>query len=231
MENKECSCKIKIQDRGPYIVTGNVPLREQIIIPIDGHYEMHEGRALPQSETYTLCRCGKSKNAPFCDGAHNKIAFVGKETASKESYHKRAKLHIGKGIDLMDDGRCAGARFCFSEHGKTWKMLDRSDESQYKELVIKTANECFAGRLTAVEKDGTIIEPDYEPSIDIIQDPEKGVSAAIFVKGYIPIEGADGSQYEVRNRIALCRCGKSHEKPFCDIGHISTKFQDGSEQY
>lgn len=231
MEKKAYHCRIKIQKRGPYIVTGNVPLREQIILPVDGHYEMHEGRALPQSQSYSLCRCGKSKKAPFCDGAHTRTRFVGKETANKASYQKRAKLHIGKGIDLMDDGRCAGARFCFSEMGKTWKMLDRSDEKEYKDLVIKTANECFAGRLTAVEKDGTIIEPEYEPSIDIIQDPEKGVSAAIFVKGYIPIEGADGALYETRNRVALCRCGKSQDKPFCDIGHISVKFRDGSGQY
>ncbi|MCL1907254.1 MAG: CDGSH iron-sulfur domain-containing protein [Propionibacteriaceae bacterium] len=30
---------------------------------------------------------------------------------------------------------------------------------------------------------------------------------------------ADGEQYEVRNRIALCRCGQSDNKPYCDGPH------------
>jgi len=32
--------------------------------------------------------------------------------------------------------------------------------------------------------------------------------------------GADGRAYEVRNRVSLCRCGKSKNKPFCDGSHL-----------
>ncbi|MHB8164175.1 MAG: CDGSH iron-sulfur domain-containing protein [Methanoregula sp.] len=31
---------------------------------------------------------------------------------------------------------------------------------------------------------------------------------------------ADGKPYTVRNRVTLCRCGKSGNKPFCDGSHV-----------
>jgi CDGSH-type Zn-finger protein len=32
---------------------------------------------------------------------------------------------------------------------------------------------------------------------------------------------ADGKAYEVRNRVTLCRCGSSNNKPFCDGSHAA----------
>lgn len=223
---EEKKYKIKIIKNGPYLITGNIPLSEKIITPKGRGYEFKSGRELPQAEVYRLCRCGKSKNMPFCDGSHENFDFDGNETASRAKYKARADLIEGPALDLMDDGRCAFGRFCHSEKGNVWELIRYSDEAEYKELAIKAAIECPAGRLQVFDKSGNIIEPEYEPSIEVIQDPEKGVSSGIFVKGNVPLEAADGQLYELRNRYALCRCGHSSNKPFCDATHVPAKFSD-----
>ncbi|SIQ00914.1 CDGSH iron-sulfur domain-containing protein [Halanaerobium kushneri] len=218
--------KIKIIKDGPYCVFGAVPLSEKIITPVGKHYEYREGKKLPQKENYSLCRCGETKTPPFCDGYHNQIDFDGKETASKLDYKTRAELLEGKEIDLRDDHRCAFLRFCHTEKGDTWNLIKESDKKEERELALKSAEECLAGRLTAVSKSGEILEKEFEPAIEILQDPEKNVGSAIIVKGQIEIEGADGERYEPRNSVALCRCGKSDNKPFCDCSHVHVNFQE-----
>ncbi|HEY5556743.1 CDGSH iron-sulfur domain-containing protein [Acetobacterium sp.] len=226
MKNDKKTPKIEIVEDGPYIVSGNVNLSEKIITPKGIGYEYKDGRQFPQSEEYKLCRCGKSKDAPFCDDSHEKVGFKGTETASKAKYIDRAEVFEGPGLDLMDDHRCALARFCHTEEGNTWDLLEVSDDPKYREAVIKGASECPTGRLVALDKTGKAFEPEYEPSIEILQDPENGASAGISVKGNIPIVSSDGETYEIRNRVVLCRCGQSNNKPFCDIGHIHTTFSD-----
>jgi CDGSH-type Zn-finger protein len=218
--------KIKVISGGPYVVTGNIPLHEKVIVPKGHSYTFEQGRDLPQSETYALCRCGKSKNKPFCDGTHEHVDFEKHEVASQEPYIDRADFTAGPSVDLLDDGRCAFARFCHREHGMVWNLVDASDNPIYRQEAVEGASACPTGRLTAVEKNGDIIEPEHAPSISIIQDPEKNVSAGIFVRGYIPIESADGMVYEIRNREALCRCGYSQNMPFCDATHASIGFSD-----
>jgi hypothetical protein len=76
------------------------------------------------------------------------------------------------------------------------------------------------------KKSGKALEPEFEPAIVLIEDPAQNCSGPLFVKGGIPIEAADGYQYEVRNRVTLCRCGQSRNKPFCDATHIRVRFKD-----
>ncbi|KXS49594.1 MAG: CDGSH-type iron sulfur domain-containing protein [Halanaerobium sp. 4-GBenrich] len=217
--------RIKIIKDGAYCVFGAIPLKEKIITPVGAHYEYREGRELPQSENYSLCRCGQTKTPPFCDGYHQEIDFDGTETAARDSYEARAELLKGKEIDLMDDHRCAYLRFCHTEKGTTWNLIEESDKKEKKELAKKSAEECLAGRLTAVSKSGEILEKDFEPAVEVLQDPEKDCSSAIIVKGNIEIEAADGEIYETRNSVALCRCGKSENKPFCDCTHYHNGFK------
>ncbi len=54
---------IIVSKDGPYEVTGSVALTGQ---------KWGEGAS---TERYTLCRCGASKNKPFCDGTHWSIKF------------------------------------------------------------------------------------------------------------------------------------------------------------
>lgn len=229
----QIKAKIKILKNGPYLVSGNVPLSEKIIVPKGRSCGYQQGQEFVQEEKYALCRCGHSKNPPFCDGAHDGIGpfwaaegFNGNEIASREKYSERAELLEGPDLNLMDDNRCAFARFCHREEGSVWELTEQSDDPFLRKEAIKAACDCPSGRLVALDKAGNRIEPHYEPAIEILQDSAEGVSGPLFVKGNIPIESADGFTYEARNRVTLCRCGKSRNKPFCDATHVSTHYVD-----
>lgn len=64
--------RIRIIKDGPLMVSGNVPLSTEIIAVDNEHNPLawKKGKSYPKKETYGLCRCGKSRNKPFCDGAH-----------------------------------------------------------------------------------------------------------------------------------------------------------------
>lgn len=74
---------------------------------------------------------------------------------------------------------------------------------------------------------GEPYEPDYAPSLGLIEDPALGVSGGLWVRGGIPVQTQEGMAYEIRNRVVLCRCGASKNKPFCDGSHAAVKFRDG----
>ena len=127
--------KIKIEKNGRYIISGNVPISLKII----GRGN-NEDAHFPQKQVYSLCRCGKSKNAPYCDGTHIKIGFNGTETASRKNFSERIVNKIeGPELDLLDDGRCAYARFCHTSNGDTWNLTRSSNITDNKKDAIKSA--------------------------------------------------------------------------------------------
>jgi len=204
-------------------VSGVVPLSEQIIsVDVEGQcHDWREGKKYPLQENYSLCRCGHSKNKPFCDGTHTKIKFDGTETASRESYLEQAVITSGPNLTLTDvENLCATARFCHRAGG-TWELTEQSGNPEARRAAIEEACDCPSGRLVVWDKAGKAIEPDIKPSIGLVNDAPEGVMGPIWVRGGIPIESADGTAYEVRNRVTLCACGKSSNKPFCDGSHLS----------
>jgi CDGSH-type Zn-finger protein len=224
--------KIKIIKNGPYEVTGGIPLSKKVIARLEngvlGLKKIKDYKpADPQK--YYLCRCGRSSTMPFCDGSHVSPPFDGTEVADKRKYAMRAELQSGPDLDLFDDNRCAFARFCHRQRGEVWTLTELSDDPENRKQAIEGITECPAGRLVARDKDGYVIEKKWKPEIEIVEDPLKKCSAGIYVKGEIEIESADGTLYEVRNRVALCRCGHSRNMPFCDAAHVSTGFHDNEE--
>jgi len=223
--------KIVISKNGPYLVSGGLPLGKEISeIGEEGEPERWaKGKQCPAQENYALCRCGKSRNKPFCDGTHA-AGFNGTETASREKFAECAERLEGPGVDLEDvSSLCSRARFCHPRGG-TWNLVLDSGNPESKEFAVREACNCPSGRLVACDKKtGEPIESKYAPSISLIEDPQAGVSGPIWVKGGVTVESEDGRQYETRNRVTLCRCGKSSNKPFCDGAHVEARFNDGDE--
>jgi hypothetical protein len=75
---------------------------------------------------------------------------------------------------------------------------------------------------------GAPLEPALAKTIGLVEDPVQERSGPLWVRGGVPITAGDGHAYEVRNRVTLCRCGKSTNKPFCNGAHAGgQKFVDG----
>ena len=214
---------IVVSKNGPFLVSRGVPLIVAEICNDDKGYcrTWKQVTRYPVQEHYTLCRCGQSKNKPFCDGTHGKIHFNGAETAGNEPYLHHPKVLVGPELELDDyEGLCVHARFCMRAGG-IWNLTKQSNIPEARDTAIDEACNCPSGRLVIRDRrNGETVEPVLEKSIVVIEYPAKGEHGPLWVRGGIPVVSADGTQYTVRNRLTLCRCGKSSNKPFCDGSHI-----------
>jgi len=216
--------KIEVTKNGPYLVSGGLPLSEHhIVTNAEGDsLDYREGKKHPAPAHYALCRCGQSGSKPFCDGTHGKVHFDGTETASREPYLEQTETIDGPTVRLTDaESLCAFARFC-DPKGRIWNLVEQTDDPEVRKIVEYEAAHCPAGRLVVWDKKtGKAIEPKFQSSLGLIEDTAKQVSGPIWVRGGIPVISADGKAYEVRNRVTLCRCGQSNNKPFCDGSHAA----------
>jgi CDGSH-type Zn-finger protein len=228
MAEANAEARVVVSKNGPYLVTGKVPLAKQTIVTDaeGGSERWKEGRAFEVNESYALCRCGRSKTKPFCDSTHKKIGFDGTETASREPYLEQAQGVEGPAMILTDvQELCAFARFC-DPNGQVWHQVARSNHPDVRATFTRQVGNCPSGRLVAWDKaTKTPVEPALPVSIGLVEDPAEQCSGPIWLRGGIVVISADGYEYETRNRVTLCRCGQSSNKPFCDGTHAQFKFR------
>ena len=221
--------KIVVSQDGPYLVSGGLPLSKQTIgANAEGEsIDWVADGPVAARENYALCRCGQSASKPFCDGTHAKVGFDGAETASRQPYLEQVQEIDGPVQALTDaEPLCAFARFC-DRAGAVWNTVGQVRTPAEQEAFDAQVAQCPSGRLVAWDVETRkAIEPTLPPSIVLVEDPAKDVAGPIWVRGGVEIVAADGATYEVRNRVTLCRCGQSSNKPFCDGTHASIGFTD-----
>ncbi|MBX2804228.1 MAG: CDGSH iron-sulfur domain-containing protein [Myxococcales bacterium] len=87
--------------------------------------------------------------------------------------------------------------------------------------AIDVVDRCPAGALTYTRKDGGAGE---------VADTDNTVVVAnngpLYLRGELQIDGAEADMDGVKFRAALCRCGQSSNKPFCDNSHEAAAFVD-----
>jgi len=215
--------RIRVTD-GPYVVEGRLPLVRTSIVRTD-HGEpigWAPDQPVEPREGVKLCRCGHSSDKPFCDGTHRTIDFHGAETADRGPIAARRKTYVGDGVVMTDDRSiCEHAGFCGDRFTNVWRMIKDTDDPSVRERLIDMVRLCPSGALAASEDDaGEPLEPALPTSVAVIED------GPLWVRGGVRVTGADGQDYEVRNRVTLCRCGASTNKPFCDGPHQETGFTD-----
>ncbi|MDR0803925.1 MAG: CDGSH iron-sulfur domain-containing protein [Rickettsiales bacterium] len=217
---------IKIMPDGPYLLYGASKISEKIILTDENGISVKYGDGKTfeiKSDPVALCRCGHSKNAPFCDGSHADSDFDGSESASFTPIMQQpsAEEIRGPAQTLMDNQNyCAFARFC-DRGGRIWNLVMNGENPA---LAAAEANLCPAGRLLMFANSGESLQESSQPEIHAIEDGGLRISGPLWIRGGIRVESASGKSYEVRQKQTLCRCGASANKPFCNGAHASIKF-------
>jgi CDGSH-type Zn-finger protein len=222
---QEDTPQIAVREDGPYVVSGNVAITRTAQVETEfgepvGWVPDEEFDDPP--ERYELCRCGRSSDKPFCDGSHLS-GFDGTETAERSDIsERRYEFPAGEGRVSFDLAMCQHAGFCGDRFTNWRRLARRADDPAVRERLMQMVRLCPSGALEMQpDDDGEQLEPALPVSIGVVRD------GPYWVRGRIPVTSADGYTYEVRNRMTLCRCGRSETKPFCDGSHAHVGFRDG----
>lgn len=89
------------------------------------------------------------------------------------------------------------------------------------EAIADVVQRCPSGALHFTRFDGG--EPEVAPRENTIVPTARG---PLYVRGEVTLRRPDGSVLVEDTRMALCRCGESRNKPFCDNSHRASGFDD-----
>ena len=130
----------------------------------------------------------------------------------------------------VDNSYCMHAKFCFNQKSGIRKLMAAGADDDAKIHVSAMTERCPSGTFVyELEIDGEYqeIEADLPKQVSVIEADKPQESAGpLWVNGMIPVLRSDGKPLEVRNRMTLCRCGESKNKPFCDGSHAKVNFND-----
>ena len=137
---------------------------------------------------------------------------------------KKITTFPGREIDVAWDGRlCIHIAECGQAKGdlfvagrQPWCQPDVATREEVRGIVER----CPSGALSYVDKSGAAETAAAENTVSV------SCSGPLFARGDLRIEGAPEDMPGVRVRAALCRCGASKNKPFCDGSHEVAGFKD-----
>lgn len=205
------TASIKCAPNGPLLVSGEVSV------------EKSDGTPIPANASLALCRCGGSKNKPFCDGSHNHNGFSGDRLADRPA--DRQEAYRGEKTTIYDNrGLCAHAGVCTDNLKGVFRLgeepwIDPGGDSA--ERILDIIERCPSGALSCtidgVDYNG---DPDGPAQIRIVKNGPYAVAGAV------ELVNTQWGQGAAQKHFTLCRCGASKNKPFCDGSHWDVGFTD-----
>ena len=197
---------------------------------IDGPYIVRNLRKLTNSKGETLnvrpivalCRCGGSNLKPYCDGTHARIGFSSEKDPNRTP--DRLDTYEGAGITVFDNrGTCCHFGNCtdhlpsvFHHEGDVFVTPDGDTPPK----IIDIVRACPSGALGYSVNGDTYMGEARDAEIYVAEN------ASYYVQGNIELEGEPMNRGANREHYALCRCGHSKNKPFCDGTHWWIQFRD-----
>jgi len=210
---------------------GHMSDKPRIVPTPDGPYQMSgcrqlqgmmDGKVYDAEGTVFLCRCGGSRNKPFCDGTHKKIGFSGAKDPNRVPDQRDD--YVGDEITIHDNrGICAHAARCTDNLKSVFRLglepwIDpHGDEA---EKIAETIQQCPSGALSYTVGGVERRDRDSEPIILIVPNGPYAVRGGADLQG---VEWGIGASHE---HFTLCRCGKSSNKPFCSGAHWYHQFDE-----
>lgn len=169
-----------------------------------------------------LCRCGKSKNKPFCDNTHEQYGFRSRKLGGAQP--DEVDRYDGKEITIFDNrGVCSHRGHCttnlprvFIQGSEPWINPDGADPKE----IARVIRMCPSGALSYEWRGERFSDWTDE------QELELSKNGPIEVRGHVPLHDEDGSEPQTGDHYTLCRCGGSKNKPFCDGTHWYNGFRD-----
>jgi CDGSH-type Zn-finger protein/ferredoxin len=216
--------KVTETEDGPLVIEGQINLVDARRVEIDTH-----GKA-------RLCRCGMSAKKPFCDNSHTPTDFGAESGQSEEEFLDpkpvtKRREYSGSGVKVsFDSSLCIHVAECLRLMPETFDLRARpwiNLENAELQKVVDTVRNCPSGALRYQ------LDSEHEADVEVKPDAKVPTVRAwrngpIRITGEIEIINRDGKTVLTGDRVALCRCGASRNKPFCDNTHKMIKFSASS---
>jgi CDGSH-type Zn-finger protein len=225
--------KILPLPNGPYYLLND--MKPKIV----ENLQNSKGEPLSTVSGVALCRCGASKNKPFCDGTHGTIGFStenkgaenGGSGEEKKVIRDKRKAYVGKKITVHDNRRiCSHAAECVNNLPSVFKLNARpwiDPDAASLEEIINTIRKCPSGALSySIDSIEYKDQNERRPMVTVSEDGPYLITGGIELIGGDAnniIQFGDGASKE---HYTLCRCGASNNKPFCDGMHKVINFKD-----
>lgn len=222
--------KIQPLPNGPYYLINDMQPK------VVNNLQNFKGEPLSTTVGIALCRCGASKNKPFCDGTHSVIGFSSANKTLEENddiekivIKDKRRDYPGKEITVHDNRRiCSHAAECVNNLSSVFKLGSRPwinpDGSKMND-IIEVVRRCPSGALSYSIDGVEYRDPEEQrnPTVTVLKNGPYHITGGIELIGE-NIQFGEGASKE---HYTLCRCGASENKPFCDGAHKSSKFNDG----
>lgn len=130
------------------------------------------------------------------------------------TWSKRRCIHAAECVRGLPDVFAPGER--------PWVRPEQADGSAIAQVVER----CPTGALHHQRHDGGA--PEATPDTNAIRVTRNG---PLHVRGDVELIAPDGRLIVRDTRVALCRCGASANKPFCDNRHLQVRFEDRGEVF
>lgn len=161
----------------------------------------------PGQDVY-ICRCGESKNAPFCDGSHASAGFVAEPPAGNT---KDIRVWEGKTIrTFFNPNACMHVFYC--KPLKELRKRELEGDTDAAAEIARVVQSCPSGALTFESTDVQAPAPGQRPDVDIMEGGELRLQRAFEINAQL-------NERQGNDRATLCRCGLSKNKPWCDGRH------------